>query len=332
MGVALVALLAACPAPVAGGPPSYICANGTPVDGTTDASTDAGRIRCSQCDRFYKLNGTAGELGTICEQIAIGEATRISAATVRNFGVEEGAPFGLAAIGDTLYMVGWNRDTLYTLNIDEGDLTPDGTAIQVSAATVRNFGVAEAAPAGLAAIGDTLYMLGGNTAVLYTLNIDEGDLIPDGTAIRVSAATVSNFGVGEGEPNDLAAIGDTLYMAGNDTVALYTLNIDRGDLTLDGTAIRVSAATVSNFGVGEVEPNGLAAIGDTLYMAGNSTAALYTLNIDRGDPTPDGSAIRVGNVNQFGVGEVTPRGLAAIGNRLYMVGAHNDVLYALRYQ
>ena len=311
VAVAIAVLLAACPAPGAGGPPSYLCANGTAVDGTTDVTTDAGRIRCAQCDRFYKLNGTAGDLGTTCEQIAVGEATRISAAAVSQFGVSEGFPFGLAAIGTTLYMVGSGTDRLYSLN------TTDGTAIQVGS-LAGGFGVGEIVPRGLAAIGDILYMVGDNNDRLYRLSTTTG------TATQVGSLG-AGFGVGE-TPRGLAAIGNTLYMAGAINDWLYSLNIDSTDGTSDGMAIQVGSAA-GGFGVGENSPTGLAALGNTLYMVGWSNNVLYTID------TTDGSATRVGSVAAgFGVGVIVPTGLAAIDTGLYMVGSDTDALYALRYQ
>ena len=324
IGAALLAaaaalLLAACPAAGGGGagedPFSYLCTNGTAVDGTTDASTDAGRVRCAQCDRFYKLNGTAGELGTSCEQIAIGEATRIG--NVSQFGVSEDFPFDLAALGDILYMVGSNNDWLYTIDITDGSATQVGSL-------AAGFGVGEGVPTGLAAIGDILYMVGAGTDRLYTLNIVPGDGTPDGSAIQVGSLA-AGFRVGETAPRGLAALGSTLYMAGVQNERLYSLNITSGDGTPDGSAIQVGVLT--RFGVGETTPTGLAALGTTLYMVGQFTDYLSTLNIT------DGRATQVGSlVGGFGVRESNPTGLAALGTTLYMVGQDNLALYALRYQ
>ena len=59
-------------------------------------------------------------------------------------------------------------------------------------------------------------------------------------------------------------------------------------------------------------------------MVGRTTSALYTLN------TMTGAATRVGNSNQFGVGQTRPAGLASHSNgNLYMVGAVPNRLYAL---
>ena len=103
---------------------------------------------------------------------------------------------------------------------------------------------------------------------------------------------------------------------------LYTLN------TTTGVATRVGN-TAAGFGVSESTPTGLAAIGSTLYMVGQSNDVLYTLS------TTTGSATRVGMATNFEVFDVTedaPAGLAALGTTLYMVGQTNAALYALRYQ
>ena len=87
-------------------------------------------------------------------------------------------------------------------------------------------------------------------------------------------------------------------MVGEETDALHTLS------TSTGVATRVGSA--NRFGVGEILPTGLAAIGTTLYMVGEETDALHTLS------TSTGVATRVGSANRFGVGERRPSGLAYI--------------------
>ena len=76
-------------------------------------------------------------------------------------------PYGLAAIGSQLYMVGESDfsgvTALYTLN------AVTGVATRVGDESVIGFGVGESIPTGLAAIGSTLYMVGGATDALYTL-------------------------------------------------------------------------------------------------------------------------------------------------------------------
>ncbi len=301
--------------------PSYVCVNGVASDESADS---VGQSRCVSCSPIATLNGTAGSIGSTCPaDVMLGEGVRIGVAM--QFGEGEDTPSGLAAIGETLYMIGQTTDALYTINIDSTDTTPDGRAMQVGSAAA-GFDVGETSPTGLAAIGETLYMVGFINDVLYTLNIDPDDSIADGRAIRVGN-TPAGFGVSEPSPYALGAIGDTLYMVGFSQILLYTLN------TTTGGAALVSDTSVSQFGVGEFQPSGLAAIGDTLYMVGFSNRVLYTINIDSTDVIPDGRAMQVGSAAAgFGVSEIRPNGLVAIGGTLYMVGENNDALYALHYQ
>ncbi len=324
----LVAILVACPtgsAPTYG----YVCTNGT-ASSLRDATAD-GLSRCVSCDHplFFALEGSSDAIGTTCRTVAeVGGAVRIG--MVMQFGVGENFPVGLAAIGNTLYMVGRSNAALHTLNIDPTDGTDDGMAIQVGS-VAAGFGVGENNPGGLAAIDTTLYMVGANTDVLYTLNIDPDDGTGDGMAIQVGSVA-AGFGVGENFPVGLAAIGNTLYMVGRSNAALHTLNIDPDDGTDDGMAIQVGSLS-AGFGVGEGAPTGLAAIASTLYMVGTTNDVLYTLNIDPAGMIDDGMAIQVGSVAAgFGVTESLPAGLAAIDSALYMVGQAHDALYVLRYQ
>ncbi len=324
--ILIVAILAACPAAGGNGVgpggwtgQPYLCANGS-ASSLRDATVD-GISRCVSCDhpQFFVLEGSSNAIGTTCQTATeVGGAIQID--RVHQFGVSEDLPHDLAAIGDTLYMVGRSNDVLYTLD------TATGRATQVSDPSVNDFGVGEDNPIGLAAIDSTLYMVGWNQRFLYTLNIGVGDGTPDGTAIQVGSAP-DGFGVGEYAPTGLAAIGNTLYMVGTTNNALYTLD------TVSGRATLVSDPSVTDFGVSEDIPTGLASIGNNLYMAGQSNGVLYTLNIDPDDTTPDGMAIQVSNMSvDFDVSENRPSGLAAIGNTLYMVGTTNDTLYAIRYQ
>ncbi len=294
--------------------PSYVCVNGVASDESADS---VGQSRCVSCSPIATLDGTADSIGSTCRaDVMLGEGVRIGMAN--QFGEGEDAPSGLAAIGDTLYMVGFTNDVLYTLDISDEDGTADnGTATQVGS-MAPGFGVGETSPYALGAMGDTLYMTGWGQAVLYTLNTTTG------RATLVSDAGVTNFGVGESQPSGLAAIGETLYMVGRFQDALHILNIDSTDTTPDGMAYRVGSAT--QFDWPEDNSSGLAAIGGTLYMGGEATNALFTLD------TTTGRAAQVGSAVNFGVGEGFPAGLAAMGSTLYMVGFTNDALYALRYQ
>ena len=224
---------------------------------------------------------------------------------------------GMVATEDTVSCSSCNTAMGYQI-FDSRCIRFDGNFSQIG--TADQFGVSENFPRGLASIGDALYMVGGATDASYTLDTSTG------VATRVGVAT--NFNVSEDLPRGLASIGNKLYMVGDSADVLYTLDITPGSSTL-GEATRVGMAT--NFGVvvvdpAKISPRGLASITDggttTLYMVDDETNALYTLD------TSSGEATRVGMATNFGVtAETGPRGLASIGDALYMVGGATDALY-----
>ncbi len=226
------------------------------------------------------------------------------------FNVVEFEPTGLASHGDQLYMVGRQREALFTL--DPGT----GIADQVGP---RRFDVGERFPTGLALHNGTLYMLGSNPPSdpsLYTLDPETG----------IASLVVS---VGISYAGGLASHGDQLYMVGGIDLgnpALYTLDPKTGAADQVGTA--------DQFNVNENLPSGLVSHDGTLYMVGAAEymagdadrAALYTL-----DPET-GVAEQVGAADRFNVGEGTPSGLASHNGILYMVGSDTDTLYRLHSQ
>ena len=197
-------------------------------------------------------------------------------------------------------------------------LAPLGAACRVGEEI--SFGVGgKISPSGLAAIGDTLYMVTSSMdhsttdtldAALYTVDTTTG------AATRVdTTGTVVQLGVSERLPAGLASINGTLYMLGGATSALYTIDITTGEATRVDTT-----GNVMNFGTLEIFPTALAAIGDTLYMTGRATVLLYTLDKTTGTATP------VGNTRGFQEQEFAPRGLASINGTLYMAGGWVDAL------
>ena len=211
--------------------------------------------------------------------------------SVTHFGVREDQPQGLASIGNTLYMVGLQTRSLYTIN------TMTGVATRVS-------GLPDRFPSGLASIGNTLYFVGTRRHNLYSIDPATG------IATRVGSAT--DFGVGESSPSGLASIGNTLYMVGTTRDELYTVDTTTGIATRVGTAV--------NFGVRETQPSALASIGNTLYMIGADRDTLYIVD------TTTGLATRASGVD-FGTIERIPTGLTSIGDRLYRTGRENIAIY-----
>ena len=136
---------------------------------------------------------------------------------------------------------------------------------------------------------------------------------PTGTATRVGTAT--KFGVNESIPRGLTSHNGKLYMLGDHTNALFTVN------PTTGVAARVG--TAGRFGVYEEWPRGLTSHNGKLYMVSDLRGALFTVN-----PTT-GVAARVGTATKFGVNEWFPTGLASHNGKLYMVGGSNKALYTV---
>jgi len=236
--------------------------------------------------------------------MALGEAIRVS--NVRQFGVNESQPQGLAGIGSTLYMVGTLGDNLYTVNRSTGVATLVNNQITA-------FGVGELTPTGLTSIGNTLYMVGQTNRVLYEVDPQTG------MATRVG--NVENFGANETAPLGLGSIGETLYLTGNITDSLLIIS------RVDGRATAVGGR---RFGIAETQPGDLASVGDTLYMASRGLDALVSVTPVT-PPVGGGTATRIGNAEAFGVGERFPTGLTVIDGIMYMVGSSNATLYTVQY-
>ena len=136
-----------------------------------------------------------------------------------------------------------------------------------------------------------------------------------GKGLEVVPSHTLGFDITEEQPRAIASDGSTLWFAGADTNALYTLN------TTTGVATRVGTAT--DWGVSESEVAGMAYGNSNLYMVG-SNSVLYTVN------TGTGVATQVGTTTAgFGVGENNATGLSFVGAVLYMVGSDTRFLYRL---
>ena len=201
-------------------------------------------------------------------------------------------------------------------NVADGTIT-SYTDTDVMPGQTYEYGVQAVNGAGLGAIatcmvttsvsppepsGD-LYITGAGTRIAALFRVD----LSDGSSVRIGNAA-GGFGGSETSPNSLASDGQTLYMVGQATDRLYTLDTSTGVATAVGQAF-------SN----EQVPLGIGFHNGTLYMVGGrgrdfSRGALYTVNTDTGAET------RVGSANRFGANERGPRGLASYNGSLYMVG------------
>ena len=203
---------------------------------------------------------------------------------------------GLAFIGETLYMAGRENNALYTIDISNGRATRVGSS--------NNFGITQAdagglnvllyaAPGGLAAIGNTLYMAGVNSHSLYRMNTTTGVV-----------TLIGELGVNH--PLSIAAIGNTLYLVGSPR-RLYTVNLNTG------AATRVSQNNLIEQG----QVHSLAAIGNTLYLIAvhNNINRLYTVN------TTTGIASSVFAIN------LSSSAFTTKGNILYVGDRNSNAIY-----
>ena len=184
----------------------------------------------------------------------------------------------------------------------------------------RQYIVYENMPTGLASVGNTLYMVGRGHTMLYMLNTLN---IKDENWQAVAPNASPGFGVDEYNPTGLAAIGNVLYMVGQDTATLYMLDIGMAD----GTWHSVVPDAAPGFGIGENRPTGLTAVNNTIYMVGEDTGAMHALDIsmESTEWTRPFPSVPVG----FGVHEYRPTGLAAMGYTLFMTGSATDMLVVL---
>ena len=138
------------------------------------------------------------------------------------------------------------------------------------------------------------------------------------TGIGTQVGTGTGFGIGEGDPWGLTFTDNgTLYFTGRTKRRLSTLSKLAGNATYVGT-------TPAGFGVGEVGPTSLAAIGNDVYMTGAVNGCAYEMD------TSTGAATRIGNIDNYGqpttLGATT---LFAINGRMFVYGETTDIFYEL---
>ena len=193
-------------------------------------------------DALYTLNRTTGR------------ATRVRSST-RQFGASITNPRGLAWDGTSLYMI--TSTALYKLNRATGVAARFGSSTFPS--TVTN-------PSGIAWDGQRLFMVDAGTDSLYRIDTSQTDT---GSAVRVGRLTIPIPLPARvvSDPAGLAWVGstNTLYMAGDNPDALYT--IDRR---------RFSTARFKSFGT-TTDVADIEWVGTTMYAVDNGTDALYTI-------------------------------------------------------
>ena len=338
-----------------------------------------------------------------------GTATR--AGSTADFGVSETSPVTLHTLADSLLLYGGSTDKLYTLNHSTGGAVElrglNGveqklTAVAESRSTnaAASFGMGEYAfsvPIGTDGTATAPARIGvvsatdpdGDTMSYRFRQVDTGEFrygfyndtgtandalykVTTSTGAASKAGTAVNFGLSTSElhPASLAWHEGRLYMTGA-TAVLYTIDFDSGIATRVGNS--------DGFGVGETEPAGIASANGRLYMVGNATDKLYTLDTATGaatevgllgselnstkslvaldigsggssdvqlftigitafnkflakiDPST-GTAARRGIGGYFYVGETDPVALYSTGSALQLYGGATDKLYNLEHR
>ena len=174
---------------------------------------------------------------------------------------------------NTLYLTSRNQDALFIVN----PTTAEGTRVNPNA--IR-YGIEQMNVVGMAynTRNNTLYAIGNNPEYLFTFDTVTG------TGRRIG--NVENFGLPYpigGQAIAYDSTNDVLYLTtiepnGNNPI-FYTISMETG--------IAIPVSDSFDFGVGETLARGLTydETTDTLYMIGDGTEALYTLNRTTGRAT-----------------------------------------------
>ena len=174
---------------------------------------------------------------------------------------------GIASHEGDLYLIDvlGGSTPLKKLDLVAGTATSFGTA---------GFGVSETSPRGLVSHGSPakLYMVGGTTDKLYTLNTTTG------AATQVGNQS-AGFGVSptEGTPSGLASDGTNLYMVGAQRDQLYTLNTTTGVATKVGSSFGSTENNPQGLTAGYVKPSVVSIDAGTgaISYSGNATSSTY---------------------------------------------------------
>ena len=286
------------------------CADALVCDtGTSTCAVAAGGscTASSQCTGTLVCEGVPGSQTCV---IAVGMVQRVGSATA--FGVNETTPRGLAYNGTNLYMVGASTNKLYTINTSTGVASEVGSIPENSS--------------GIAFYNNVMYLSSrGNT---NTFNTNDDSLYTI-TITTAAASLVADFnGASETSPAGLAGHNNVLYMLGQDDFGMNGAtfySLDPSDARLS----HIGGGTWFDSQTNAYNPSGLESVGGTLYFTLRGLvehAGLYSMDITTGNGT------RIGSIDGFGVSELGPTGIAAIGDVLYMVGDDTDALYIIRYQ
>ena len=176
-----------------------------------------------------------------------------------------------------------NWDTAQSLTLSaspDSGFDDESVTITLTAASADYAGITSAFTVAVTDAGG-MWCVDTTGDYLFEIDVETNSAGAFGT--RVGNST--DFGVSEGSPNALAYHSGALYMVGNDTNSLYTLNLTTGAATKVGTAANLGT------GIGGLAPIGLASLGGTLYMTnrGSGSHRLWTLDTTAGTATVVGS-------------------------------------------
>ena len=220
-------------------------------------------------DTLYMIGNANSTLYTV--DMTNGEAQQVGDGS----GLDQAGELrGLAAVGDTLYMIA-----------DDNDLFEIDTTTGMASDSSLSFGISgNHTPQGLAAVSfeNEVFLLmatiedgNSNVPTLYGLNTRTSQIAPLLELTSEQITTFPNF-MRYMSITGVTTIGDSAFAVVNgETDALYL--IDTSFANSDAEALqgfsddtiltRLGGATA--FGVSEEDPQGIAAVGDDIYMIGS---------------------------------------------------------------
>ena len=235
-------------------------------------------------------------------------------------------PYGIAQIGDTLYVTDRNANSLRTIDISTAAV---GTLGGGASTGLYN------RPSGAAAAGSKLYFTDSSKN-----HIRQVSLRADGTPRQVITFAGSGIGMsGDADsvdasalfnlPHGLAISGDMLYVADSGNHRIRAVNLTNKDVTTiagSSRGYKDDAGSAAQFD----DPRGLAVSGDTLYVADSGNHRIRAVNLTNKDVTTIAGSSRgykddAGSAAQFD----NPRGLAVSGSTLYVADHGNHRIRAV---
>ena len=257
---------------------------------------------------------TSGKFGIYEVDLNNGTANTKVGNNIDKFGVNETNPAGITSDRFNLYIIGGSNNTFYQIDITENS-SDLGGAINIADLDLSSIGEPNTGP--VFYYSGHFYMYGPTNKRIFNLHISDGSF---------TQVSINNLGIKSLILTGLTESNGQLYAVGilNDFGSFF--EIDKV------TGIAKQMGSTKNFGeVQQTLPTGILYVNNTWYMIGakhnnqSRRAALYKLDRETG------IAIRIGSesIINFGVNEYYPTGLAAINDKVYMVGGNTASLYEL---